>query len=337
MAAIGGVIAMATLVSRPALAQQPRMDDSQRSAARTLANDGLAAFNAGKHAEAIELFSRAEAIIHAPPHLLYVARSYAALGKLVQAHEAYVKITREEIAAGAPKAFVEAKKSAVQERAALEPRIPKLTIVVTGPSGTDPVTVTMDEADVPPALVGVAHPVDPGTHTLRAKAKGWKSRADVVVKIAERATETATIELVVDESAAAEPIKTTESYPASDKPATRKFGAAPWIAFGIGVVGLAGGTFFLLQNRSKREEADGICGDQPCPASRRDEIVQLDKDADAAANISLIGYGVGAAAVITGVTLLIVGKPSSDPAVAGAGGNVRVWCGGTSAGMAVKF
>jgi hypothetical protein len=33
--------------------------------------------------DALDLFSRAESIIHAPPHLLYIARAHDKLGKLV--------------------------------------------------------------------------------------------------------------------------------------------------------------------------------------------------------------------------------------------------------------
>ena len=315
-------------IAQPAQ-QQP--DDKQRSAARGLANEGLAAFNAGKHAEAIDLFGRAEALVHAPPHLLYIARAHAALGRLVQAHETYVKITREDLASNAPKPFIEAKKSAAEEQGKLEPRIPKLTIVLKG--GTASPNVTMDDVEVPAALVGVPHKVDPGTHTLRAKGAGFQSKSDVVVKLAEGASETATIELVEDKRAAVATEGT--AGPATEKKSGARI--APWIAFGIGAAGLGVGTYFLTENRSKRDEADGICGAGPCPAARRDEIVELDKDADSAATVAWIGYGVGATGVIAGAVLLIVGRKSASPSTATALERTHFWSGGTSAGMTVRF
>lgn len=305
--------------------------DEKRAAARTLANDGLRAFNEGRHADAVDLFTRAEALVHAPPHLLYIARASNQLGKLVQAREAYVKISREELQTGAPKAFVEAQKAATSEQAALEQRIPKLTIVVKGQAATD-ATVTMDGVQVPRALVGVSHPVDPGAHSLRATAPGWTS-AETVVKIAEGAVETATIELTT-------PAPTAEATaaPQAAKPRgeakTAPSRIAPWVAFGVGAVGLGVGTVFLMQNRSKHDEADAICGDGLCPSARRSEIESLDEDGDRAATFAWVGYGVAAAGILTGATLLIVSRPSSEPKT---GSSVRPWIGAGSAGLRGRF
>jgi hypothetical protein len=312
----GAALAIAltsALTSIDAGAQQ-KPDDAQKSSARTLATDGLAAFNAGKYADAVDLFSRAEALVHAPPHLLYMARASVSLGRLVHAHEAYVKITREELPANAPKAFVEAKKAAATEQSALEPRIPKLTIVVKGAEAGADVTVKIDGTDVPSALVGVAHPVDPGAHTLVAAASGYRSKEDVRVTLAEGASETVTLELK------REAIATTSPGPAAPP---KKRSIAPWIAFGGAVAAAGVGTVFVLQNRSKRDDADGICGSGPCPAARRDEIQSLDSDANKAATFAWIGYGVAVASAALGVTLLVIGKPSeSAPSVTVGAGSI---------------
>jgi len=295
-------------------------EDEKRAAARGLAQSGLNAFNEGKLDDAIDRFRRAEALVHAPPHLLYIARASASLGKLVQANEAYLRIVREEVASTAPKAFVDAKKSATQEQAALEPRIPKLTIVVkvgqgaSGAAGNAPEpVVTMDGAVVPAALVGVAHPVDPGAHTLSATARGYKAN-DVAIKVNESASETATLTLVPDGSA----VVAAESKPPqeSKEPSAKKsgFGVAPWVAFGVGVVGLGAGTFFVAQNRSKRDEADNLCGGGVCPAAQRGEIESLDAKADSAATYAWISYAIGAAGIAAGAALIIVSKSSSSSA-----------------------
>ena len=81
-------------------------------AARDLAKKGAEAFVAGNHAEALDFMTRAEALVHAPPHLLYIARAQAALGKLVAARETYLKVTREELPASAPRAFKDAQSQA---------------------------------------------------------------------------------------------------------------------------------------------------------------------------------------------------------------------------------
>src|SRR6478609_7783916 len=154
------VLATIALAGTPARAEG---DDARRASARELATDGAKAYDEGRWADTVDRFTRAEALYHAPPHLLYIARASAKLGKLVQAHETYVKITREELPKSAPKAFVDAQRAAVTEQAGLEPRRAQVTIVVEV-DGATKATVTMDGVDVPPALIGVAHSADPGSH-----------------------------------------------------------------------------------------------------------------------------------------------------------------------------
>ncbi len=90
--------------------------DADRAAARSFATQGLQAFEAGRWSESEALFMRAEALVHAPPHLLYYARASVKEGKLVQANEAYVKILREPLGDKAPRAFIEAQQAAAAEQ-----------------------------------------------------------------------------------------------------------------------------------------------------------------------------------------------------------------------------
>lgn len=323
---IGAASVVATIVGAgvPARAEG---DDQRRASARELATDGAKAFDEGRWADAIDRFTRAEALYHAPPHLLYVARASAKLGKLVQAHETYVKITREDLPKGAPKAFVDAQRAAATEQQALEPRLAKLTIVVKG-EGAAKATVTLDGVDVPPALIGVAHSADPGAHVLRARSPAATSD-DVRVDLTEGATKTATIELT--HAVAAAPAAATVTTPA--EPRRTKTPLAAWIALGVGVVGVGAGTFFVIQNHSKRGDADALCPNGACPASRRADIEALDHDADNAATYSWIAYGVGAAGLVAGGVLMLVGRSSSAPQQ----GHVGPWLGAGAAGVEGRF
>ena len=65
---------------------------------------GAAAFKDQRWAEAVDLFKRAESMVHAPTHLLYLARAQDKLGHLVEAHEAYLKIVKEPLPPNPPKA-----------------------------------------------------------------------------------------------------------------------------------------------------------------------------------------------------------------------------------------
>ena len=59
----------------------------QREKARAFANEGLALFKKGDYEGAIDSFEKAEALVHAPPHALYIARAHAKTGKLRAARE----------------------------------------------------------------------------------------------------------------------------------------------------------------------------------------------------------------------------------------------------------
>jgi hypothetical protein len=52
-------------------------NDEDRAGARTMATEGAKAFAAQRWSEAIDLFTRAEALVHAPSHLLFLARARA--------------------------------------------------------------------------------------------------------------------------------------------------------------------------------------------------------------------------------------------------------------------
>src|SRR5512145_1200497 len=121
----------ATLLASPASAQT----EEDRAAARSLATQGISAFNEGRHAEALDLFSRAETLLHAPPHVLYMARAAAKVGQLVRARELYLKLSREELAANAPPAFRDAQAEARDEAKAIEPRLASIVITVKAPAG----------------------------------------------------------------------------------------------------------------------------------------------------------------------------------------------------------
>lgn len=301
--------------------------DANRSAARTLATEGLRAFTAGNDQEAHDKFSRAEALVHATPHLLYIARTSARLGKLVEAKEAYVRIVREELPASAPKAFVEARKAATPELAALEPRIPRLTIVVRG-SQAAPATVKMDGSEIPSALVGVASPTNPGKHVLHASAEGWED-VETTVTLAEGSRETATLAFSIAKPVAAKP---SEAAPLmGDEP--KKKSIAPWIAFGVGAAAAGVGTFFVFKNRGDRNDATDLCGGGTCPAARRNEVQDLDSSANSAATFAWISYGVAAAAAITGVVFYV--KQSKRAPTTGI--TVVPWTTGTSGGITGSF
>lgn len=343
-AAFGAALLAVALSAAPASAQT----DEQRSGARAAATAGVHAFMAHKWAESIDMFTRAESLIHSPVHLLYLARSYEKLGSLVKARESYIKIQNEELPAGASQPLRQAKADAEKELEALEPRVPYVSAVVQG-AGPKPVTVTMDGIQVPAALLGVPRPVDPGEHKFEAVAEGMDSALSSVT-VREGHNETVVLALRASTAGPAPgpapgmtPVQQPPvGYAASPAPPTadsgHKASPLPWIALGVGAVGLGIGTAFALQASSKVDDANQLCTlpgpdgtNTYCPA----RASALDDDARTDKTISLVGFVVGGLGVATGVTLFVLAPKRHEGAALAP--HVAPWVGLGSAGVRGRF
>jgi hypothetical protein len=284
--------------------------DEARAQARAAATQGLKALQDGRYKDALDLCTRAETLMHAPTHLLLIARAQTKLGHLVEAQEAYIKIEREHLAPSAPRAFVDAQAAATDEQAALAPRVPVLKVDVEGASPSD-LQITLDGAPFSSALVGMASPINPGAHTF-AVTSAAATADPATVTIAEGAKQSVTLTLKAT-IAAEQPSSSQPTAPVGDatpEPAPpHPSGAttAGWIGVGVGVAGLVAGTVFVVKNHSDRNDANVFCGSSGCPESKRSEISSFDSSANSAATLSWVSYGVGAAGLITGGVLLWIG------------------------------
>jgi hypothetical protein len=306
--------------------------DEQRAGARTLATEGAAAFNEGRYKDAVDLFIKAESLVHAPPHLLFMARSHAKLGQFVRAREAYMKIVKEQLPPNAPQAFRDAQTTAEEERKQVEPHIGRLTIKVEGADAAKDLSVAVDGQPVSAVLLGVPQPIDPGTHTITASATGFKAQpASVTLKDAGQAS--VILKLEPDGSApppvaapaGAAPattggvVSTLPNEPPSDTGAPSGGNSGmrigSYVAFGVGAVGVALGTVFVLQSSSKRKDADKEAEACPCEKGTpiAEKIAGLDDDARSAQTLGIVGYVVGGLGVATGVTLLILSSKKEEP------------------------
>jgi hypothetical protein len=347
--AAGGVTLLGLTLCLPATGHA--QSDEQRAAARALATDGSKAFSEGRWQDAVDLFTRAESLQHAPPHLLFLARSQERLGRLVRAREAYLKITKETLPGSAPQAFRDAQASAEQELRTLEPRIASLTISVEGGEGATDLTVMVDGAPMPAALVGVPRPIDPGEHRIEAVAAGFRGEP-AAVKLLDGERKDVVLRLSKDPNAAA-PVATplttvpapapTEAAPA---PAETSAGSGQgmrigsYVAFGVGALGLGAGTYFLIDSRAKRSDADAKeeeCRARgPCLAGDplAKETASLDDDARSALTLSIVGFAVGGVGVATGTALLLMSSSSETQT---SGFSIRPVIGLGTAGVVGRF
>ncbi len=328
---------LASLFSATPCFAQPTQaaTDEERAAARSLAEQGASAYGDKRFQDAVDLFSRAERVIHSPVHLLFIARANAELGALVKAQEAYVKITREELGPDAPDAFQSAATEAAAELEVLRPRIPKLTVHIQGAEASEPQLLIDGEA-VPAALIGVPIPVDPGRRKLEARADGMQPASQ---EVAVGEGQTAELELVltpvpVVESDALETPAPADAVQDDGGGQTMRYLA--YGAFGVGAVGLGVGTVFLLSASSADEDANDLFDgcDPGCSEAEQIKISELDDDAASDRTLSLTGFIVGGVGVGAGVALLLL---SSGDESASNEPRVTPWIGYKSVGVSGTF
>jgi len=322
-------VLLATLLFAGSALAEPTAAD--RATARTLAQEGQDALDAKKYSVSVDRFSRAESLVHAPTLLLGLARAQLGLGNLVEAQENYNRIIREGVAPGAPKSWAKALADATKEVQVLAPRIPWVTINVTGPSGPQ---VVLDSTPVPAASLGVRRAVNPGDHTIKAFADGYlpSSRS---ISLVEGQTLSVTLDL---EPAPAPPTPPppADMTPLAPMPETTKSSGAGtrktlmFVSYGVGAAGLIVGGVFGGLAMSKKSHLDKVCviDGNHCP---KDEASNVDtyRTMGTVSTIGFITAGVGAAAG----TILLLTLPRGASTQSGSTGQVSAFIGWESAGV----
>lgn len=308
--------------------------DADKAAARAAAQQGVQAYTEGRYADAADLLTRAETLYHAPPHVLYQARTQEKLGHLVEARELYMKLTRETLAPTAPEVFRTAQAEANTELTALEARIPYLAVTL-NPANAN-AKVMLDGVELPPAMIGLETPINPGKHRAVAVV-GTTEGIPQEVEIAEGARLKVEVSPAAPVAPATAPPATPVDQGTSDPGKGLRIGG--YVALGVGVVGLGVGTVFLINGIGKKGDADDAydaCNSGPggCNATEERNVNGLEDDAASAKTIGAVGLGVGVVGVGAGITMLVLaGNKSADTAQA----HITPWVGWQSAGVSGTF
>jgi len=325
--------------------------DDERSAARAAASQGADAYDAGKWQDAVDMFTRAEQLVHSPIHLMFIARSELKLSHWVKAYETFNRVKREGAPPDASPAVKKAVEDATKELATLAPQMPYVAAKVKNASGD--VKVTMDGTQVPPAMVGLLRPIDPGQHRFQA-TNGQLSSDIVTVDVQPASKQTVELELKLGTAAtpavvatapaaAPPPASVTTAPPPSDSSVDHGSGGpnglryASYGAFGVGAVGLALGTVFMVKSSSTQKQADDLCPSSPCDPSKKDQISAKDKDAASQRTVGAIGLGVGGAGIAAGVALFLLSNSSNNAAARENEPGVTPFIGYRTAGLTGRF
>ncbi len=280
--ALCAALIVASGIATPARAE----DDAQRKAAQDLADSAYDLMQKGRFEAAAELFDKADRVVHSPVFVLFRAEALEKLGRLVEARRLLQSIADETLAPDAPEAFRSAQAQARERGAALDAKIPTVTIRVRGA----PTALALDGEAVPLDALRRPIPLDPGSHSVRAEGDGDSDERRFEAGEGDRLTIALTL-------AAPEP-------PDAGVPNW----VWPTIAYGVGgaglIVGTISGIVFLgkLGDLEDRCASDGDGDDRNCPPE-----AQADGDAVATlGNVSTAGWVIAGVGIAAGTALLFI-------------------------------
>jgi hypothetical protein len=297
------VVLLATLwMTSPAIAQDD--NEARREEAKKLADSAYDLMTKGLYDDAIGLFRKADDKTHSPVFRVYISECYDKLGKLVTARNELMGVVDEQIPADAPEGFRRAQDDARARLAALDKRIPRVTLSVEGGSGD--ANVELDGKPVSAADLGGPIRVDPGSHQVRAVGGGRTGTKSF--KITEGEQLNVSVSLGETGGGGIEPEPTPLPDPTPDRPSGGQNYVPAAVAFAIGGAGLimgavAGGIFIGRAGDLKDScEADGDGDPLTCPPEQQEEI----DDVSVLGNVSTAGWVIAGAGIAAGIILLFV-------------------------------
>jgi hypothetical protein len=338
-----GLLSGLLFTALPCSLAAPAHAQTDSAAARALFAEGRSLMEAERYDEACPKFEESLRLDNGMGTQFNLAHCWEKLGRTASAWALFLDVAAAARAGNQPQ-----REAAARERAnALQPKLTRLRIDVSDPAPG--MKLTRDGQDVGKAAWGTDVPVDPGHHVIVASAPGkkdWTSETDVP---ASARTLTVKVPALVDAPAPTPPPPTdlqTGSAPAPVEadvnPSSSGGGSGQRVAGlvvgGIGVAGIATGTVFALQSRSHNSEALKLCkfpdpmtGDDSCPtpeekARHQDLVDKAEKER----LIGFVGFGVGAAALATGIILYVTADSGSSSAMnvtplwVGDGGGVQL-------------
>jgi hypothetical protein len=267
-----------------------------------LADEAGELYHAGRFAEALDRYERADALVRRHTIGLRIARCLARLGRMNEAAERYGAVVRMALPADlAPEKQALQKEAIAQaesEREALRLRIPGVIVELAGPPGA---IVTIDGQRLPAALIGVRRAIDPGTHHIEARSGAGTEvvTRDVVLHEAE----------VVSVSLDLRGPGAAPAVPLGDPARTRR--AMGFAGIGAGAAGIGvwivSGALALAKNSVLQQP--GSCGPElKCPSRLSADADTYNTERDVS-SVGLIAGGVLAAAGV----VLVLTAPRPEP------------------------
>lgn len=269
-------------------------------------------FDKGDYAEALVAFRQAYNGSGSPNARIMIGHCLVGLGKTAEAYEEMAATQREAAkrAETEPK-YVPTRDAAAEQVAILEPKIGKIVLEIEDPASVE---VIVNSARVSRDKLGVPFAVAPGTVILSAtRADGRKVERELTVKAGQ--VEKVKLTFPAGPEKVPPPDRTTPppdgtAPPGGEEPSGGGVRIAGFAVAGLGVVGMAvfGITGGMALGRYGQLEDE--CGGQRCTDPRYAGIVDEGRTLQA---VSTAGLVVGAAGLVGGGLMILLGGPKGSP------------------------
>ncbi len=268
------------------------VDPTDAAAARKIAYEAQAAYEAGDYEAARERASVAYRLVPVPTLALLEGRALLRLDRWLEARECF-RAAAAPLGGDAPAAFERARREAKQALGKLERDLPRIVLAIE-PASTLPedIALRLDGQQVSASLLGVATPQNPGRHRLTYRISGQTEKREF--ELEPREVERLVIELPFAGGRAGARGRDGRQADGRWKP------YVAWSAVGLGGLGLATGVVMSERAFSIKEDLDSQCAAGECPPEARDDIGRYKTARDA----STIAYVAGFAAAASGAVLL---------------------------------
>lgn len=321
------------LASSPPSSWAEEPNASDKETARALMKEGDAAMRAGDAKTALERYEAASTLVDVPSTRVAVARALEKLGRLIEARNVALAVTRTPAAPDEPKAFTKARAEASELAKAVLPRIASVKIQLEGKVPERGLRAEIDGKPIQASVITVTRRLDPGEHQIMVTATGYEPKT-VTVTLAEGEKKVLPIELQERWSDGGAPPPVVD--PETDTDESSEGSLSPLVPIGFGVAG-AGAIFGAITgvvSLGKTSDAEAQCVDGRCPASAQGDL----DDAQTMATLSNVGFIVTAVGLGVGVVGIFLSGGSSDSGSAGdAAVSIEPMVGVGSVGMRGAF
>lgn len=255
---------------------------------------------AGNCPAALNLFRQVGQVRMTPQVRFHIAVCEAKLGRLVAALGGY------ELALADADTVGHGFRDEVEENIRqLRERVPRL--ILRRGAGADAATIELDGVALGTGSIGVELPLDPGPHSVAARARGYQV-FEQTVTLVEGTTHTLAVVL----SPWIAPELAESSSSSIRRPASGRR-LLPYVVGGAGLATLVGSGVMFALRQGTLGDLEDACQGRVCGESQRDEYDRL--------KVYHYGFlmtlGAGAAAIGTAVTLIVLDQKPRDQKHAG--------------------